>query len=91
VIDELGTLRQLGVGVVSLLGVTADLLLTGGDMLLSISDILFSITALAQGRIGLEFGIDQELARKAFLAVAVLYLTNLVGKLYDRLTTENDS
>ena len=87
---ELGTVRQLAVGLVSLLGVTADLLLTGGDMLLAVSDILFSITALAQGRLGGEFGIDQDLARKAFLAVAVLYLTNLVGKLYDRLT-EDDS
>jgi hypothetical protein len=87
---ELGTVRQLGVGLVSLLGVTADLLLTGGDMLLAVSDILFSITALAQGRLGVEFGLDQDLARKAFLAVAVLYLTNLVGKLYDRLT-EDDS
>jgi hypothetical protein len=87
---ELGTVRQLGVGLVSLLGVTADLLLTGGDLLLAVSDILFSITALAQGRLGVEFGLDQDLARKAFLAVAVLYLTNLVGKLYDRLT-EDDS
>jgi hypothetical protein len=87
---ELGTVRQLAVGLVSLLGVTADLLLTGGDMLLAVSDILFSITALAQGRLGAEFGLDQDLARKAFLAVAVLYLTNLVGKLYDRLT-EDDS
>lgn len=87
---ELGTVRQLAVGLVSLLGVTADLLLTGGDMLLAVSDILFSITALAQGRLGVEFGIDQDIARKAFLAVAVLYLTNLVGKLYDRLT-EDDS
>ena len=87
---ELGTVRQVAVGLVSLLGVTADLLLTGGDMLLAVSDILFSITALAQGRLGVEFGLDQDLARKAFLAVAVLYLTNLVGKLYDRLT-EDDS
>jgi hypothetical protein len=87
---DLGTVRQLAVGLVSLLGVTADLLLTGGDMLLAVSDILFSITALAQGRLGVEFGLDQDLARKAFLAVAVLYLTNLVGKLYDRLT-EDDS
>ena len=86
---ELGTVRQLAVGLVSLLGVTADLLLTGGDMLLAVSDILFSITALAQGRLGVEFGLDQDLARKAFLAVAVLYLTNLVGKLYDRLTDDD--
>jgi hypothetical protein len=87
---ELGTVRQLAVGVISVIGIAADVLLTGGDLLLSVSDILFSITALAQGRLGVEFGIDQDLARKAFLAVAVLYLTNLVGKLYDRLT-EDDS
>jgi len=88
---DVGPLRQLAVGVVSLLGVGADLLLTGGDILLGVSDILFSIGALAQGRFGAAIGLDQELARQLFLALAALYLTNLLFSLYDRLTESGNS
>jgi len=87
----LGPVRQLAVGAASLVGVLTDLILTGGDMLLGVSDLLFSITALIQGRFGAELGfIEPELARKAFLLVAALYLTNLLFTLYDRVTEENE-
>ena len=87
----LGPVRQLAVGAASLVGVLTDLILTGGDMLLGVSDLLFSITALIQGRFGAELGfIEPELARKAFLLVAALYLANLLFTLYDRVTEENE-
>jgi len=92
VLEEIGfgPVRQLAVGVVSLVGLGADVLLAGGDVLLGVSDLLFSITALAQGQLGAQLGfIDQSLAQQAFLAVAVLYLTHLLFSLHDRLTEEN--
>jgi hypothetical protein len=59
-------------------------------MLLGVSDLLFSITALAQGQLGAQLGfINPGLAQRAFLVVAVLYLTHLLFSLYDRLTEEN--
>ena len=86
-----GPLRQAAAAVTSVVALSADLLLTGGDMLLGVSDLLFSITALAQGQLGAQLGfIDPEIAKRAFLAVAVLYLTHLLFSLHDRLT-ENDS
>ena len=92
VLEEIGfgPLRQAGAAVASVVALSADLLLTGGDMLLGVSDLLFSITALMQGQLGAQLGfIDPELAQRAFLAVAVLYLTNLLFSLYDRLTKDN--
>jgi hypothetical protein len=86
-----GPLRQAAAAVTSVVALSADLLLTGGDMLLGVSDLLFSITALAQGQLGAQLGfIDPGIAKRAFLAVAVLYLTHLLFSLHDRLT-ENDS
>ena len=85
-----GPLRQAAAAVASVVALSADLLLTGGDMLLGVSDLLFSITALAQGQLGAQLDfIDPELAQRAFLAVAVLYLTHLLFSLHDRLTEEN--
>ena len=93
ILEEIGVgpLRQAAAAVASVVALSADLLLTGGDMLLGVSDLLFSITALVQGQFGAQLGfIDPELAQRAFLAAAVLYLTHLLFSLYDRLT-ENDS
>jgi hypothetical protein len=70
----------------SVLALSADLLLTGGDLLLSVSDILFSIVAVLQGQLGTEFGLDPTLLRNLLLAAGALYLTNLLFRLYDRLT-----
>ena len=86
-----GPLRQAAAAVASVVALSADLLLTGGDMLLGVSDLLFSITALAQGQLGAQLDfINPEIAKRAFLAVAVLYLTHLLFSLHDRLM-ENDS
>lgn len=87
VLDEL---QQAGAAVVAVVGLSADLLLTGGDILLSVSDLLFTGTAVLNGALGTELGLDETLLRNALVAVAVLYLVNLVAQLRDRIT-DSDS
>jgi len=87
---EFGPVRQAVTGIASVLAVSVDLLLTGGDLLLGVSDLLFSMAALMQGQLGAQLDfIPADLARDAFLAVAVLYVTNLLFSLYDRLNSES--
>ena len=69
-----------------------DVLLNSADLLLAVSDTLFSLMVVVSGYLGPEIGwLDEELMTRLLIAVAVLYVINLLITIIGEITNETDS